>query len=87
MKYRPTPIALLASCLAACAAPSSTPPPATPISPSLLAPCPPHLQRALLTWGDLAQGYAEALSELADCRARHRALAEAAGPPNDAQPR
>lgn len=70
--------AALASCLAACAAPSSTPPPATPISPSLLAPCPPHLQRALATWGDLAQDYADLAAELADCRARHRALADAA---------
>lgn len=66
-----------AICLSACAAPSSAPPAPTPISPALLAPCPPHLQRALQTWGDLAQDYAETLSELVDCRSRHRALADA----------
>ena len=78
MKYRPIQIALLASSLAACATPSLPPQP-TPISPALLAPCPPHLQRALVTWGDLAMDYAETLAELADCRLRHRALADAAG--------
>lgn len=79
MKSKPILTALLASCLTACAAPSSTLPPATPISPSLTAPCPPHLPPALQTWGDVAQAYAQALGELADCRARHRALADAAG--------
>lgn len=78
MKYRPIPIAAAALCLTACAAPSLPPQP-TPISPALLAPCPPHLQRALQTWGDLALDYADTLTELADCRARHRALADAAG--------
>jgi hypothetical protein len=73
------PIALLASFLAGCATPSSTPPPATPISPALLAPCPPHLPRALVTWGDLALDYADLAGELAECRARHRALSDAAG--------
>lgn len=66
--------------LTACASPSSAPPAPTPISPALLAPCPPHLQRALQTWGDVAQDYAETLAELADCRSRHRALADAVSP-------
>lgn len=79
MKYKPISIAAAALCLTACAAPSSAPPAATPISPALLAPCPQHLQRALQTWGDLALDYAETLTELADCRARHRALVDAAG--------
>lgn len=80
MKYKPPtiPVALLALCLTACAAPSSAPPAPAPISPALLAPCPAHLQRALATWGDLAQDYADLLAELTDCRSRHRALADAA---------
>lgn len=78
MRYRPILIALAALCLSACAAPSNAPQP-TPISPALLSPCPPHLQRPLATWGDLAQDYAETLAELAECRARHRALVEAVG--------
>lgn len=77
MKYKVT-IALLALCLTACAAPSSAPLP-TPISPALLAPCPPHLQRPMQTWADLAQDYAALVFQLADCRSRHRALADAAG--------
>lgn len=80
MKCWPTLTAACALCLTACAAPSSAPPAPTPISPALLAPCPPHLQRALQTWGDLAQDYAETLAELADCRSRHRALADAVSP-------
>lgn len=78
MKSRPMPTALLALCLTACATPSSAPPAPAPISPSLTAPCPPHLPPVLQTWGDVAQAYAQALGELADCRARHRALADAA---------
>lgn len=62
--------------LTACATPSLPPQP-TPISPALLAPCPPHLQRPLLTWADVAMDYADLLGELADCRSRHRALADA----------
>lgn len=65
-----------ALCLTACALPSSAPPPAT-ISPALLAPCPPPVPRALTTWGDLATAYSDASADWADCRARHRALAEA----------
>lgn len=79
MKFRPMLIVLLALCLTACATPSPPPQP-TPISPALLAPCPPHLQRPLLTWADLAMDYADLLGELADCRSRHRALADAARP-------
>ena len=81
MKSKPIPIAVCVICLSACAAPSSAPPQPAPISPSLLAPCSPHLQRPLQTWGDLAQDYAEILSELADCAARHRALAGAVSAP------
>lgn len=81
MQSKPILIALLASCLTACAAPSSAPPAPPPISPSLLAPCSQHLQRPLQTWGDLAQDYAELLSELAECAARHRALAGAVSAP------
>ena len=81
MKLPPIQTALLALCLTACAAPSPAPPAPVPISPSLLAPCPPHLLRPLQTWGDLAQDYAEALSELADCRSRHKALADAVATP------
>lgn len=69
-------IAALALCLQACATPSPRPPP-TQISPSLTVPCPPHLARALETYGDVALDYSEVLAELKDCRARHRALAEA----------
>lgn len=79
MKYKPILIVPLVLYLTACATPSSAPPQATPISPALLVPCPPHLQRPLQTWGDLAQDYAETLAELADCRSRHRALADAVG--------
>jgi hypothetical protein len=77
VRFEPIPTALLALFLTGCAAPLSVPP--TPISPSLMAPCPPHLPPVLLTWGDVAQGYAQALAELADCRSRHRALSDAAG--------
>lgn len=79
MKSRPMLTALLALCLAACATPSPPPQP-TPISPALLAPCPPHLQRPLATWGDLAQDYADLLFALTECRSRHRALADAVQP-------
>lgn len=79
MRSCPILTALLGLCLTGCAAPSPTPQPA-PVSPSLLAPCPPHLQRQLATWGDLAQDYADLLGELSDCRARHRALADAVSP-------
>lgn len=78
MKSKPILIAAAALCLTACATPSSAPPPPPPISPSLTAPCPPHLPPALQTWGDVTQAYAQALGELAECRARHRALADAA---------
>ncbi len=43
----------------------------------LLQQCPPHLQRELTTYGDVALDYSEALAELAECRAKHRALADA----------
>lgn len=79
MKFKPIQIVLLASCLTACATPS-LPPPALPISPSLLAPCPPHLQRPLETWGDLALEYSDLLAELRDCAARHKALSTAVQP-------
>ena len=72
--------AALTLCLPGCATLSPAPAP-TQISPSLTAPCPPHLPRELATWGDLALDYSEALAELRDCRARHRALADAVGPP------
>lgn len=78
MKFASLASAQALLCLTACATPLPAPQP-TPISPALLAPCPPHLQRALATWGDLALDYAETLAELADCRLRHRALADAAG--------
>jgi len=77
VKSRLMPIALLAIFLSGCATPSSAPPQPAPISPALLAPCPPHLPRALVTWGDLAQDYADLAGELAECRARQRALADA----------
>lgn len=86
MRSKPTLTALSVLCLSACAAPSSTPAPTPPISPSLLAPCPPHLQRPLTTWGDLAQDYAEILFELAECRSRHRALVDAVQGGNAAPP-
>ena len=67
--------ALASVYLTGCATP--LPAPASRISPSLTAPCPPYLPRALVTWGDLAQSYAEAMGELSDCRARQKALADA----------
>ena len=76
MLFKPTLIAAASLCLQACTTLSSAPQP-TPISPSLTVPCPPHLQRELSTWGDLALDYWEALTELADCSARQKALAEA----------
>lgn len=78
MKSRRTPTALLALCLSGCGTPSLPPQP-VPISPALLAPCPPHLARELVTWADLALDYADLASELAECRLRHRALADAVG--------
>ena len=78
MKSKPIWIALLALCLTACATPSPPPRP-TLISPTLTVPCPPHLPRALVTWGDLALDYAEALAVLRECRARHKALSNAVG--------
>lgn len=79
MQSRPIWTALLALCLQACATRSSPPAP-TLLSPVLLAPCPPHLQRVLSTWGDLALDYRETLQELRECAARHKALAEAVKP-------
>lgn len=76
MRYVPILAALSSLCLSSCATLSSAPQ-STPVSPSLTAPCPPHLQRELSTWSDLAIDYSEALAELADCRARQKALAEA----------
>lgn len=78
MRFKPILCALTSLCLLGCALPLQVKP--TVISPSLLAPCPPHLQRELSTWGALAEDYSEALAELQDCAARHRALAEAVKP-------
>ncbi len=80
MRYKPILIAANVLYLTGCATLSPAPQPTT-ISPSLTAPCPPHLQRDLSTWGSLALDYSEALAELADCRARHKALAEAVTKP------
>lgn len=76
MLFKPTLIAAASLCLQSCATLSPAPQEVA-ISPSLLARCPPHLQRQLTSWGDLVIDYSEALAELADCRARHKALAEA----------
>lgn len=76
MLFKPTLIAAASLCLQACATLSPAPQEVA-ISPSLLARCPPHLQRELLTWGDLALDYVETLVELQDCAARQKALAEA----------
>ena len=76
MLSKPILIVLSVLFLPACTTLSSAPP-ATTVSPSLTAPCPPHLQRQLLTWGDLAMDYSEALAELEDCRARQKRLADA----------
>lgn len=76
MKYRSTLTAASVLFLSACALPL---PPQQPtiIPASLTVPCPPHLVRNLETWGDLVLDYRDSLAELADCRARHRALSEA----------
>lgn len=69
-------IAALVLFLQGCA--TLSPAPVAPTIPaSLTRPCRPHLQRELVTYGDLALDYSEALAELAECRARHRALADA----------
>lgn len=76
MLFKLTLIAAAALSLPSCATLSPAPQEVA-ISPSLLARCPPHLQRELLTWGDLALDYVETLVELQDCAARQKALAEA----------
>ena len=76
MRFKLTWTVLLATCLTACATPSPGPAPRQ-ISPSLLAPCQPHLQRQLTTFGDALRDYSEALVELRECAASKQALAEA----------
>ena len=68
--------ALFATFLMGCATPSIAPQPVL-ISPSLTYPCPRHLPPVLRVWGDLAIDYVLTLSELADCSARQKALADA----------
>ena len=77
--YYKLPLAgLTLSCLIGCAAPSKPQLPAL-VPPSLSQPCPPFLTRELSKNSDLALAYLEALEWGADCRARHRGLAGAAG--------
>ena len=76
MRSKLTLCALTAPFLWGCATPLPAPQPSQ-ISPSLTVHCPPHLQRALITWGDLATDYSELLAEHQDCRARHKALSDA----------
>lgn len=79
MKFKLLPAALLSAFLMGCATPLPAPQP-TQISPSLMAPCPPYLAPVLTTWGDLATAFSELLADHRDCRARHRALANAIKP-------
>ena len=62
--------------LTACAT-SPVPPQKTQVPPSLLQVCPTFQELKLSSNADLLRGYVEALAWGADCRARHRSLAEA----------